>query len=141
MGSKLRKLIEEAKKDSVDAKTMKQDIEELLTTRQKLDDTDVHAFAADRGYDKHEVEEVIYGYAKRFVKFMGEGLSAKATPEQIEAFDKGEVAKGKKVEQEHTSDDEIAERIMRDHLYENGAYYTMLAAMEAEAKKAEKEKK
>lgn len=39
---------------------------------------------------------------------------------------KRELAKGKKVESEHTSDKKLAENIAKDHLYENPNYYTIL---------------
>lgn len=39
---------------------------------------------------------------------------------------KKELAKGKKVESEHTSDKKLAEKIAKDHLYENPNYYTIL---------------
>ncbi len=45
---------------------------------------------------------------------------------------------GAKHELEHTSDPKEAERIALDHLVENPKYYTMLAAMEADAEKNRK---
>lgn len=39
---------------------------------------------------------------------------------------KKELAKGKKVESEHTSDKKLAEKIAKDHLVENPKYYTIL---------------
>ncbi len=39
---------------------------------------------------------------------------------------KKELAKGKKVESEHTSDKKLAEKIAKDHLVENPNYYTIL---------------
>lgn len=42
---------------------------------------------------------------------------------------------GVKIEQEHTTDKKIAEKIARDHLKEIPDYYTRLAKMEKEAKK------
>lgn len=42
-----------------------------------------------------------------------------------------EYTKGLKVEMEHTSDNEIAAEIARDHLYEDPKYYTKLATIES----------
>jgi len=42
-------------------------------------------------------------------------------------FDPNELARGQKVEMEHTNDPQIAERIAKDHLREHPYYYTILA--------------
>jgi hypothetical protein len=42
-------------------------------------------------------------------------------------FDKTELAKGIKVEMEHTKDPKMAEKIAKDHLKENPKYYSILA--------------
>ena len=41
-----------------------------------------------------------------------------------------EIEKGIKVEKEHTSDDEIAKEIAKDHAYENDKYYEKLKSIE-----------
>lgn len=46
------------------------------------------------------------------------------------AFSKDQVAKGKKVEREHTNDPRIADEIVHDHLTEDKKYYTHLKEME-----------
>ena len=51
-----------------------------------------------------------------------------------------EYDKGLKVEMEHTSDNEIAAEIARDHLYEDPKYYTKLATIESVVNEAEKAK-
>jgi hypothetical protein len=50
-------------------------------------------------------------------------------------FDADELAKGIKIESEHTDDPEIAKAIAKDHLKEIPDYYTRLDKMEKEAKK------
>ena len=50
-------------------------------------------------------------------------------------FDPKQLAMGKKVEREHTSNPALAEEISRDHLEEFGNYYTGLDKMEEELKK------
>ena len=50
--------------------------------------------------------------------------------------DPKELKMGIEVEREHTSDPKIAERIAKDHLAEIPDYYTRLAVMEEEGKRA-----
>jgi hypothetical protein len=45
-------------------------------------------------------------------------------------FDKKELARGTKVEMEHTKDKKIAKEIASDHIYEHPSYYSELAKME-----------
>jgi len=47
-------------------------------------------------------------------------------------FDPKQLAKGKKVEMEHTDDPKKAEEIARDHLMEDSKYYDKLAKMEGD---------
>ena len=54
--------------------------------------------------------------------------------------DAKELEMGTKVEYEHTDDADISKRIALDHLAELPDYYTRLARMEAEGKKAMKDK-
>lgn len=60
-------------------------------------------------------------------RFMREGLS-KGIPDS--AFSKRELAKGIKVELEHTSSRAVAKKIAKDHLVEDRNYYRKLAIME-----------
>ena len=59
------------------------------------------------------------------------GLGDKATPKD---FDPKQVAKGKKVEIEHTDDPDTALEIVMDHLTEDPAYYDKLETIEKDAK-------
>ena len=56
------------------------------------------------------------------------GLADKTPPSR---FNPKAVAKGQKVEMEHTSNPTVAKEIARDHLSESGKYYDYLAKMEA----------
>ena len=67
-------------------------------------------------------------YARIAEKIPG-GLAAGKSDED---FDAGALAKGKKVEMEHTDDPEKAKEIARDHLTEDPKYYDKLAKMEGE---------
>lgn len=63
------------------------------------------------------------------------GVAAKAGKKPADV-DQQELAKGVKVEQEHTQHPQIAKRIATDHLVEIPDYYTRLDKMEAQAKKS-----
>jgi hypothetical protein len=58
------------------------------------------------------------------------GLSDKKEPKD---FDSRAVAKGQRVEMEHTDDPALAREIARDHLIEDPGYYDKLERMEAGA--------
>ena len=69
--------------------------------------------------------------------------AGKAYEKQIkeEDVDAKELEMGIAVEHEHTTNEDIARRISLDHLSEISDYYTRLAKMEEQGKKAQKEKK
>ncbi len=60
------------------------------------------------------------------------GLADKKNPKD---FDPKQIAKGKKVEMEHTNDPDLAEEIAMDHLTENPKYYDYLEDMESKFEK------
>lgn len=61
----------------------------------------------------------------------------KADDKPASAFDSEQVAKGKKVEKEHTNDPQLAKEIAKDHLEEIPDYYDRLQKMEDAAPKKE----
>jgi len=69
--------------------------------------------------------------------------AGKAYEKQIkeEDVDAKELEMGIAVEHEHTTNEDIARRISLDHLSEISDYYTRLAKMEEQGKKAQEEKK
>jgi len=58
------------------------------------------------------------------------GLGDKKSPKD---FDKDQIAKGIKVEMEHTKDRDLAREIAMDHLTEDPHYYTKLETIEKHA--------
>ena len=71
-----------------------------------------------------------YGLAwakKRYKDQIPGGLADKKQPKD---FDKKQLAKGKKVEMEHTDDPKKALEIAMDHLTEDSKYYDKLEKME-----------
>ena len=82
--------------------------------------------------NKMKTEELIKNYTgKRIVG----GMADKLTPAEIfEKFDMKQIEMGLKVEQEHTTDLNIALEITMDHLVEIPRYYSYLKLMEAIAK-------
>lgn len=63
-------------------------------------------------------------------KYSDEDLAKKhgVSVEEIQA----QIAKGEKVEKEHTDDPVLAKEIARDHVYEDPKYYDKLAKIENE---------
>lgn len=95
-------------------------------------DKDVHAFAEELGINEHKFEEYIYSVMG---SIFAAGYAFKKGFTEKDA-DPKELKMGIKVEMEHTTDPLIAKRISLDHLSELSDYYTRLAKMEEEGKKA-----
>ena len=100
-------------------------------------DEDFHAYAEKLSMKPDELENVEHSIMK---SFFGQGRYNEVKDKKP-IIDPKELAMGVKVEMEHTNDPEIAKRISLDHLSEISDYYTRLAALEAEGKKAGKETK
>lgn len=63
---------------------------------------------------------------KYISKFCSDALKGGLADNSKKVFDKKQLAKGRKVEMEHTNDPQIAEEIARDHLTEDPKYYIKL---------------
>ena len=109
-----------------EAKDTEAKIIEFFKENPKPSDDKVHEMADDLGIDIHEFESMIYALLG---SFFGAGLSKDFKGE----VDAKELAMGVKVEMEHTTNKNIAEKISMDHLAEIPDYYTRLAKMEKEA--------
>ena len=106
-------------------------IAKLFTEHPNPDDSDVHALADKLQINPHEFEEVIYELLTGLLKGV---VKHKDVP--IDKYDPKEIKMGIEVEQEHTDSKAIALQIAKDHLAEIPDYYTRLAKMEEEGKKA-----
>jgi hypothetical protein len=96
-------------------------------------DTQFHGWAESEDVDVHKAEEYAYELAHKFALFQTGGRwNETGEPEA----DSKELEMGIQVEYEHTSDKETAKRIALDHLAEFPDYYTRLAKMEREGKRA-----
>jgi len=84
----------------------------------------------------HESAMAGIDFTESFVK-KGKAFDKGITEKDVDAK---ELEMGIKVEYEHTDNAEIAKRIALDHLVELPDYYTRLARMEEEGKKALKDK-
>jgi len=93
----------------------------------QIEDSDIHALAEKLGIAPDALETHIYGILR---SFLGEGKSKKFDGE----YDEKELAMGKKIEMEHTTDPVLAEKISCDHLAEFPNYYTALKQMEDQLK-------
>lgn len=111
----------------------KETIRKWLSQHPNPEDEAIHALAESKGWNKHETEDMIYEIA---TSFLAAGRSKKTTKEP----DAHQLAMGIKVEMEHTTDKEVAEKIARDHLAEFPDYYTRLDKMERVAKKSSMKK-
>lgn len=120
---KLNEFLTEGKEESFD-KTLWT----FLTTHYAPNDKVVHKLAEDLGIEPDKLETAIY---KLFTSFTTKGKSKG----KILDVDREQLAKGIKVETEHTTDLKISEKIARDHLAEIPDYYTRLEAMEKQAEK------
>lgn len=107
------------------------EIVKLLKKGPAEDEAGVHALADSIGVNKHSLEEEIYTLASAFwANGKSKDFSGK--------YDEKELKMGIEVEQEHTNDPRMAERIAKDHLAEIPDYYTRLKKMEDEAKSEKK---
>lgn len=78
-------------------------------------------WASDKN-NRKKAKDMIYG-----------GLADNASPQQ---FDKRQLAKGTRVEMEHTNNPAIAREIAMDHLTEDPRYYIELEKMEKKLEKS-----
>ncbi|MDD5650239.1 MAG: hypothetical protein PHF86_07485 [Candidatus Nanoarchaeia archaeon] len=110
---------------------LREDVIFFLKINPNPSDVDLHIWAEKHDYDIHEVENEIYKLATKFVNFLTGGKANELSVSE-EDVDSKELAKGVKVELEHTSDKDVAKRIALDHLAESKGvpYYSLLADME-----------
>lgn len=103
-------------------------------------DTKLHAWAEGKGQEPDKVEAKAYELATAEAKKQGKGdkvPGGKADDKPKSDFDPTQMAMGKKVEREHTSDPALASEIATDHLEEIPDYYDRLKKMEDAAPKKE----
>jgi hypothetical protein len=84
---------------------------DFVTTTESLDDSKFHAFVTALGIDPHEAEEVVY---RKLQEASASGLNGASQGESVEV-PPAEMAIGKKVESEHSSDPKVQEKIVKDH--------------------------
>lgn len=94
-------------------------------------DDDLHDWAEEQGYNIHKVEEIVYTFATKFVKFSTGGRSNEKGITEKDVNPK-ELKMGMNVEKEHTDCEDCAKKIALDHLAELKDYYTRLKKMEGE---------
>ena len=120
----LNQLLESDISNSIEEK-----IRQFFLKNPKPRDPQIHAFAEAEGIEHSKFEEIVYDMLG---SFLGEGRAKDFKG----LFDPKEIKMGIEVEMEHTSSKFLAERISKDHLAEFPDYYTRLAKMEEEGKKA-----
>lgn len=104
----------------------------------EVPDSEVHAIAEKAGISPHDLESYIYSLASAHVsekdaaEWKDKIPGGKADKKKPSDFDPETIAKGIKVELEHTDDPELAKEIVLDHLTEFEDYYEALDKMEKE---------
>ena len=118
-------------------------IRDFLRNAKNIKDDDFHALAASMGVNKHKAEEYAYvlaGMSKGAASgekpdtnkdMISGGKADKKSPSD---FSPKSLAKGSKVEMEHTDSKALAKEITRDHLTEFPDYYEALDKMEKKLK-------
>jgi len=125
------------------SKEMKEDFETFLKDNPNPEDEEVHEWAEESGYAIDEIEELAYSMAHDYLsddekedleeiidEHEDKIPGGKADNSDPEDFDIDQIAKGIKVEMEHTDDPEKALEIAMDHLTELDDYYDSLDKME-----------
>lgn len=124
------------------ADVTKKDVAGFFRNNPNPPDKKLHAWSEGKGEEPDDVEAKAYQLATERVHGGMRGgpdkvQGGKADGKPSSNYDPHELAMGKKVEQEHTSDPQLAEEIARDHLEEIPDYYTRLKRMEDAAPKKE----
>ena len=91
-------------------------------------DQEFHAFSDEKGINTHELEAAAYSLLSDFI-------NGGKDEEEPGEYSQDQLEKGTEVEKEHTDNDLIAQRIVKDHLVENPRYYDYLEDMENKMKK------
>lgn len=120
MKQQIQQLISKEKSNS---KNIIAEIINFFKTNEKIDDSQIHSLAQQLGLNPNELENYIYSIISSFVR----GGKSKG---KIMPVDQKELEMGIAVEQEHTDSKELAEKIARDHLAEDPAYYSKLKEIE-----------
>lgn len=94
-----------------------------------------HEGVTDEVVEKTSAEKPVEKKAEEKIDFEKELMEAGKSKGEKDKVNETQLAMGKEVEKEHTSNPEIAEKITRDHLAEIPDYYTHLKEMEDNVKK------
>lgn len=107
------------RKELAKDESIENQIIDFITANPELNDTMLHKFAEKLNIDPSEIETKIYRILSSFLAGgKNKGKKLQVDPEQLKM--------GIAVEQEHTGNSLLAEKIARDHLIENPKYYTLL---------------
>lgn len=105
------------------------DILKFFKDNKNPSDNTIHSYAEKIGINKHKFKEMIYELVTEYAEFIFHNNIDESK------VDKAELAKGIKIELEHTTNKDIAKKNSLDHLSEISDYYTRLIKMEKEAEK------
>ncbi len=116
--------LEETKKHLNNTK-IKLAIMQLFSTDKKVTEMDVKSLAKKLNVDHERLEDTIFGLLSSLLY---------KRHKKVFKVDPHELKLGLQQEKEHTSDVNIAKKIVMDHLAEIPNYYSLLASMEKSAK-------
>lgn len=110
----------------INQKDLDNEIVEFLIKNPKPSSQDLIQWAKDNGFCEFRTQESIYALLSSVIN-AGRAKDKGVTEDEVDAK---ELAKGVKVEKEHTTNAHLAKRIALDHLAEMPDYYTKLLEME-----------
>jgi len=120
--------------DGDDLSSLEAQVMGFLMKDKSPNEQDFADWADEAGVDQHDAIETAILLAAKMARLMNGGESnAKKDVE----YNEDELEMGREIEKEHTVDEDVAEKIARDHLAEIPDYYTRLRIMEAEAVKTD----
>ena len=105
----------------------REEVLKFFRTHPNPNDSTVHDWAKEMGYETDDVEEAIYKIATLMA-------TLKHSEDVDDIYDAEQLKMGIEVEKEHTDDLEVAKTIAKAHLAEIPDYYTRLNKMEKDAK-------
>ena len=96
-------------------------------------DEHMHTLAENMGVEVDDLESYVYGLASKYLSKRAEEVipGGKAEGKSPSDFNPKALAKGTKVEMEHTKDRALAREIAMDHLAEDPKYYDKLPLIES----------
>lgn len=101
----------------------------FLSENPNPSDKDMHSWTEENGFNVHEIETIAYKLATHMVNFLTGGDSVNKGVSK-RGVDGNQLKLGMKIEEEHSTDPLITQKIALDHLSMDDLYYTHLKELE-----------